>query len=186
MSQTSQSAHTAHAEHADEVGKPAVPNDSFAPVLKQTVGDLRFTVMRNADLPEVEGIERDVYEHPWTMGNFIDSLASGYETWVARDGADAVVGYFLLLLAPDDAHLLNITVRRADQGRGIGRILLDQTCVIARSQAASAILLEVRPSNQQAMAVYRHVGFRQIGVRKGYYPAANQQREDAIVMRLAL
>lgn len=174
--------------HVDEPGKPVAPSAAATDVRMsdRTVGDLRFATMGNADLPEVEAIERDVYEHPWTMGNFIDSLASGYETRVLRDGAGVVAGYFLLLLAPDEAHLLNITVRRAFQGRGIGRLLLDQACSIARARAATVMLLEVRPSNPHALAVYRHVGFRQIGLRKAYYPAADRQREDAIVMQLAL
>lgn len=152
----------------------------------RTLSQLSFAPMRAQDLPEVEAIERDVYEHPWSMGNFIDSLASGYETWVLRDRDGAAAGYFLLMLAPDEVHLLNITVRRAYQGQGIGRLLLDHACRLARSKAATAILLEVRPSNPHALAVYRHVGFHQIGLRKGYYPAANRQREDAIVMRLTL
>ena len=180
---------TSQAALADGAGHPAASAAPAATSLRipdQAAGDLRLTAMINADLPEVEAIERDVYDHPWTLGNFIDSLASGYETRVLRDETGAVAGYFLLLLAPDDAHLLNITVRRNLQGRGIGRLLLDQASLIARSRSVSAILLEVRPSNPHAMAVYRHVGFRQIGIRKNYYPAAQQQREDAIVMRLAL
>lgn len=172
--------------HADDAGKPIAPGPTPLPLPSRTHGDLCFTAMINDDLPEVEAVERDVYQHPWTMGNFIDSLASGYETRVVRNGAGVLVGYFLLLLAPDDAHLLNITVRRAFQGRGIGRLLLDQACLVGRLKSVTAILLEVRPSNPHALAVYRHVGFQQIGLRKGYYPAVNQQREDAIVMRLAL
>lgn len=179
--------HTAHADGAATPPALSVPPDSLpGRATAQPYADLRVTRMRMADLPEVEAVERDVYEHPWTLGNFRDSLASGYDTQVVRDASDGVIGYFLLFIALDDAHLLNITVRRACQGRGIGRIMLDQACSIARSRAASAMLLEVRPSNPQALAVYRHVGFQQIGLRKGYYPAAHQQREDAIVMRLGL
>lgn len=179
--------HTAHADGPARPPAPSLPSDSMpARATAQLYADLRFTVMGMVDLPEVEAIERDVYEHPWTMGNFVDSLASGYQTRVVRDAAGGVIGYFLLLLAPDDAHLLNITVRHACQGRGIGRVLLNQACSIARSHAASAMLLEVRPSNPQALRVYRHVGFQEIGLRKGYYPGAHQQREDAIVMRLDL
>lgn len=145
-----------------------------------------FAPMRETDLLAVEAIERQVYPHPWSLANFADSLVSGYQCWVVRDAASALAGYFLVMLAPDEAHLLNITVAPACQGRGLGRLMLERIFVIARSHGAPAVLLEVRPSNPHALAVYRHVGFRQIGLRKGYYPAADRQREDAIVMRLDL
>ncbi len=145
-----------------------------------------FSAMRKADLPEVGAVETAVYSHPWTLGNFQDSISSDYQCWIARDAGGGMIGYFLLMLAADEAHLLNITVAPARQGKGFGRLLLDRACLIARHHAASAILLEVRPSNPHALAVYRHVGYQQIGIRKGYYPAAGERREDAIVMRLAV
>lgn len=160
--------------------------DKSVYALKGSLRSASFRAMVEDDLSQVAGVEQDVYEHPWTLGNFKDSLASGYECWVAHDAAGALAGYFLLMLAPDDAHLLNITVVPPLQGQGFGRLLLDRACLIARSFAAPAMLLEVRPSNPRALAIYRHVGFRQIGRRKGYYPAAGGQREDAIVMRLDL
>ena len=149
-------------------------------------GHFDFAPMQPADLPAVEAIERETYAHPWSLANFDDSLASGYQCWVARDAAAMLAGYFLVMLAPDEAHLLNITIAPPWQGRGLARLMLDRVCAIARAHAAPAVLLEVRPSNPHALAVYRHVGFRQIGLRKRYYPAPDQQREDAIVMRLDL
>lgn len=145
-----------------------------------------FAPMRQSDLPAVEAMERQIYAHPWSLGNFGDSLDSGYQCWVVRDTAGNVAGYFLVMLAPDEAHLLNITVAPDWQGRGLARLMLERIRAIARGHAAPAVLLEVRPSNPHALAVYRHVGFRQIGLRKRYYPAADGQREDAIVMRLDL
>ncbi len=88
--------------------------------------------------------------------------------------------------AVDEAHLLNITVRPDLQGQGLGRRLLDRVCLLAREAGMPAVLLEVRPSNRNALSVYRHVGFAEIGLRKNYYPAAGQTRENAIVMRLML
>jgi ribosomal-protein-alanine N-acetyltransferase len=140
--------------------------------------------MQADDLDEVLIIENDVYPHPWTRGNFLDSLASGYETWTLRDGADCLVGYFLVMLAVDEAHLLNVSVRGDLHGLGFGRKLLDKVVAIAQEKGMRSVLLEVRPSNTQAFAVYKHYGFTQIGLRKGYYPSVNNSREDAIVMRL--
>jgi ribosomal-protein-alanine N-acetyltransferase len=145
---------------------------------------LSFARMQMDDLREVQEIENDVYPFPWTSGNFLDSLYSGYDTWVVHDTSRAVGGYFLIMLAVDEAHLLNITVRRDLHGQGVGRMLLDKVVSIAREKGMSSILLEVRPSNTRALAVYERYGFVKIGQRKGYYPSTNNTREDAIVMRL--
>ena len=147
---------------------------------------LRFDRMQVNDLPEVLAIENDVYPHPWTRGNFLDSLYSGYETWTLREPSGLLAGYFLLMLAVDEAHLLNISVRRDLHGKGVGRMQLDKVVEIGRDKAMESILLEVRPSNKRALAVYQSYGFEQIGVRKGYYPADGNTREDAIVMRIRL
>ena len=106
--------------------------------------------------------------------------------WALRDVDGRLAGYFLLMNAVEDVHLLNITVRPDLQGQGVGRYLLEKVCALAEAAGIHQILLEVRPSNQHALAVYRHAGFQMIGMRKKYYPAAGSAREDAIVMRLKL
>jgi ribosomal-protein-alanine N-acetyltransferase len=143
---------------------------------------LQFSRMRAQDLPEVLLIEYDVYPHPWTRGNFLDSMSSGYETWVLRTDSNTLVGYFLLMPAVDEAHLLNITVHPEMQGRRIGRMLLNKVIELSRQKGMRSILLEVRPSNRRALAIYKHCGFAEIGLRRNYYPAFNG-REDAIIMR---
>lgn len=150
------------------------------------ISSLHFVPMHMDDLKEILAIEENVYPYPWTRGNFLDSLYSGYQTWTIRDNENFILGYFLLMLAIDDAHLLNITVRRGLQGKGIGRVQLNKVAEITRQNGLMSVLLEVRPSNQRALNIYRRYGFMQIGLRKGYYPAANNQREDAIVMRFSL
>jgi ribosomal-protein-alanine N-acetyltransferase len=147
---------------------------------------LFYARMQVADLAEVMAIENDVYPHPWTHGNFLDSLCSGYEMQVARTSTEMLAGYYLLMLTVDEGHLLNITVRRELQGRGLGVQMLDHVVARAREREMQSILLEVRPSNDHAVSVYERYGFAGIGVRKGYYPAADNRREDAIVMRLSL
>ncbi|HJV75228.1 MAG TPA: ribosomal protein S18-alanine N-acetyltransferase [Noviherbaspirillum sp.] len=148
-----------------------------------TLSSLSFAPMQVQDLPEVIAIENDVYPHPWSRGNFLDSLYSGYQAWTLRESSGALAGYFLLMLAVDEAHLLNISVRRDLQGHGVGRLQLDKVLAIARDNGMTSVLLEVRPSNLRALAVYQRYGFVQIGRRKGYYPAEGNVREDAIVMR---
>lgn len=148
--------------------------------------EMRFAIMRASDIEQVAGIEADAFPFPWTRGNFLDSLTSGYPAWVLRAHDGKLLGYFLLMNAVDELHILNITVRPDLQGRGLGRILLDKIIQLARKDGMKSVLLEVRPSNQRALQVYRHVGFAQIGLRKNYYPAGAAAREDAIVMRLPL
>lgn len=147
---------------------------------------LILEAMQTADVEQVMAIENSVYPHPWTRGNFMDSLASGYEAWVAREPDFRLAGYFLAMPVVDELHLLNISVRADLQGQGLGLMLLDRVVGLARDQGMLSILLEVRPSNRRALAVYERYGFVRIGLRKAYYPAAGQTREDAIVMRLCL
>ncbi|MBC7500288.1 MAG: ribosomal protein S18-alanine N-acetyltransferase [Herminiimonas sp.] len=147
---------------------------------------MRFDRMTVDDLHLVQAIEDDVYPFPWTRGNFLDSLYSGYDTWVLRDGANGLAGYFLLMLAVDEAHLLNVSVRRELHGCGVGRLLLDKVVSLSRQLRMMSVLLEVRPSNVRALQIYERYGFQKIGLRKSYYPPAGATREDAIVMRLPL
>ena len=136
--------------------------------------------MTSGDLDEVLAIEYRVCAFPWGRGNFVDSLASGYSCWVCRIDGE-LVGYFVLMLAVDDAHLLTISVAEKRQRMGFGACLLRHAMRVARECSATNMLLEVRPSNEKALAMYRHFGFQQIGVRRGYYPA-EKGREDALVL----
>ena len=144
---------------------------------------LNYQPMQAADLDDVLALEESVYPYPWTMANFSDSLSSSYEAWVLRDRDGDLLGYFLLMAVVDEAHLLNVAVSAEKQGQGLGRFLLNQAVACARGLGMESVLLEVRPSNARALEIYERYGFKQIGRRKGYYPTANQQREDAIVMR---
>jgi len=157
--------------------------------MKQPVWDLARLVyepMQESDLDEVVAVEQAVYPHPWTRANFADSLSQGYQAWVLRAQDRELLGYFLIMAIVDEAHLLNVAVSGSWQGKGLGRFLLNQSVALARGMGMESMLLEVRPSNVRALQIYQRYGFNEIGRRKGYYPAAHQQREDAIVMRYAL
>jgi ribosomal-protein-alanine N-acetyltransferase len=147
---------------------------------------LDLVPMTSADVDEVSALENSVFPHPWSRANFVDSLASGYDAWVVRDPTGELAGYFLLMYAIDEAHLLDVAVASGRQGEGLGRWLLDRASKRARQHGTQSILLEVRPSNERALQVYRKYGFTEIGRRKGYYPAHEGKREDAIVMRFEL
>ena len=140
--------------------------------------------MREADLAEVIAVESAIYTHPWTRGNFADSIRAGYacRTW-RLDGE--LAGYFVLMAAAEEAHLLNLSVAGAHQRSGHGRTLLAEAIALARSLGARNLFLEVRPSNSAAQALYLRQGFRKVAVRRGYYPA-RAGREDALVLTLPL
>ncbi len=154
-----------------------------------------FAPMQLSDVVEVARIERSIYAAPWTEGNFLDSLHAGYCAWTLRAAARTrgaptpLIGYFILMAAVDEAHLLNVSVATPWQAQGHGLYLLRRAAEIAREHRAASVILEVRPSNRRALAVYRRFGFVDCGLRKRYYPASasdHDTREDAIVMRLPL
>lgn len=138
-----------------------------------------FFPMNERDLDEVTAVEADIQAFPWTRGHFSDSLQAGHSVWVCRRGGE-LIGFAIVISVIDEAHLLNIGVAPRHQGQGFGARLLRHVMAVAREQGASKLFLEVRPSNDQAVALYRHFGFRQIGLRRGYYPAAIG-REDGLV-----
>jgi [ribosomal protein S18]-alanine N-acetyltransferase len=138
--------------------------------------------MRGTTLDRVIAIEQDIYEFPWTIGNFRDALAADYACWEYWNELD-LVGYAIVMSAPDEVHLLNLSVARALQGRGYGGRMLAHLLDAARG--VERMLLEVRPSNEVARKLYEREGFVEIGRRRGYYPALNG-REDAIILAKTL
>ena len=144
----------------------------------------RLGPMAERDLDEVMAVESAIYTHPWTRGNFADSLRAGYECRVLRLGPE-LLGYFVLMVAAAEGHLLNLSIAAAHQRAGHGAWLLAQTAELARKIGARSLFLEVRPSNRGAQALYTRFGFRKVAVRRGYYPA-HTGREDALVLALPL
>ncbi len=140
--------------------------------------------MTASDLDAIMAIERVNFPFPWTEGNFKDSINSGYICLVMEQGK-ALMGYAVLMMVLDEAHLLNISVAQSHQGQGWGRYLLIQMMEIGREKGGLNMFLEVRPSNHSALGLYESMGFNEMGIRPGYYPAHNG-REDAVLMGMAL
>lgn len=160
---------------------------------------IHFEPMSEADLDAVRAVEVAAYAHPWSRKHFLDSLQAGYpavlllgealpgerEQAVTARG-HVLLGYVVAMPGVDEVHLLNITVAPVHQRRGWARFMLDALVLWSRGQRAQWLWLEVRESNEAARRLYRHYGFSQVGVRKGYYPAGHLRREDAVVMSLNL
>jgi len=157
--------------------------------------ELSFLPMQIADLGAVLEIESISHLHPWTRGNFSDSLAAGHWAYCIRPQIDQVIkgsyldpsilwAYCILFPAVDELHLLNITISPKLRKLGIGSRMMAAIEGVAAQQNIPRIILEVRPSNIAAVTLYQKLGYEQIGIRKNYYPADPQLgiREDAIVM----
>lgn len=136
--------------------------------------------MTDEDLDAVAAAEVRIHPFPWTRGNFVDSLAAGYEALLAeKDGR--MIGYAVMMLSLDEAHLLNISVLPELQRCGRGSALLVHLFDLARERGVTRMLLEVRPENVSGLGIYKRHGFIEVGRRRGYYPG-HEGREDAIVM----
>tara|TARA_R110002073_G_scaffold18299_2_gene67885 strand:+ start:2294 stop:2755 length:462 start_codon:yes stop_codon:yes gene_type:complete len=140
--------------------------------------------MRPSDLNQVVCIEREIFLFPWSLGNFADSIETGYFCQVLEQ-SDTLFGYGVMITGPDEAHILTIGIAANWQKKGWGSKLLQHFIQLAKQQNKKTILLDVRESNLGATNLYKQTGFKQIAIRKDYYPAMCG-REDAIVMELLL
>ena len=139
-----------------------------------------------ADLDAVMAVEAVAYAFPWTRANFIDSVAAGHRCELRLDAEGEVIGYTVTLTALDELHLLNITVCPDLQGQGHALALMDRLIAHGSRHGQRTLWLEVRPGNARARRLYQRCGLREVGLRRGYYPAGLGRREDAIVMSMAL
>ena len=159
------------------------------------VAELSILPMQVSDLDAVLEIEGISHLHPWTKGNFSDSLAAGHWAYCIRPQVDQIVkgsyldpailwAYCVLFPAVDELHLLNITVSPKLRKLGLGKRIMSAIEGVSAQQKIPRIILEVRPSNLAALGLYQSLGYEQIGLRKNYYPQNPEtgSREDAIVM----
>jgi ribosomal-protein-alanine N-acetyltransferase len=161
--------------------------DFYAKVFPGSVDEeslMRIRKMETTDLAEVLALEQKMYQYPWTQGIFDDCMVVGYYCWICED-KDKVFGYCILSVAVDEAHIMNLCVDPEFQGQGWGNKMLELMIETARAKDVDTLLLEVRPSNKAALALYSKHGFNEFGVRKGYYPTETG-REDAVMLGLAL
>jgi ribosomal-protein-alanine N-acetyltransferase len=139
--------------------------------------------MTSSDVPAVARIETAAFSTPWSEETFRGLVdRSGVEFWVAEWG-DRLAAYAILWRVLDEGELANIAVRSDLRGRGIGSRLLGRMLEVARDSGIRSLHLEVRESNELAREMYARRGFKEIGVRRGYYEGP---REDARVLKKSL
>ena len=146
--------------------------------------ELAFRRAVAEDVPRVMEIEKDGFRHPWSreliereLGHAWSQVLLACEPDAA--GGERVVGYVVFWLVHDEIHVLNVATAIEARRRGVGRRLMEEAEGVGRGRGARIATLEVRRSNEPAIALYRLLGYRQVGVRPNYYAEEN---EDAIVM----
>ncbi len=142
--------------------------------------------MQYADISTVMDIETIAYSFPWTQQNFKDCLRTGGYSVKVLELNSSLVGYGIMLVAANEAQILNLCVKPNMQHRGYGRQILNQLLEYAKQKCAKSVFLEVRVSNKIAVNLYHKSGFNQIGLRKNYYPNGKNEREDALILALEI
>ena len=139
--------------------------------------------LAEADLAYVAALEAQIHAAPWSYGNFRDAIAAGYSAQVGeREGR--IVAFGVMMIAPGEAQILNLSVVPDARREGFGRALLERFIDDARRAGAEQVFLEVRVSNLPAIALYESSGFEPVARRANYYPpTARARSEDALVMR---
>ncbi|MCP4699627.1 MAG: ribosomal protein S18-alanine N-acetyltransferase [Gammaproteobacteria bacterium] len=140
--------------------------------------------MTEKDLESVIAIENISYSHPWTLGMFRDCLGAGYCCRLLEEKGK-IIAYGVMSMGAGESHMLNVCVHPDKLRCGFGRGMLGHLLDIAKRYGTNTAFLEVRQSNKAAWALYHHIGFNEVGVRRNYYPG-NKRREDACILALAL
>lgn len=145
---------------------------------------LVFDSMRKEDLPEVMAIESLSFSEPWTEEMFLHELSSDGVAQVLVARADEgsgprIVGFLCAWFVGGEFHINNLAVHPGYRRRGIASHILEEMLCRAKASGARIGYLEVRASNEAAIAIYQRYGFKTVGRRRNYY---DHPREDAIVM----
>lgn len=135
--------------------------------------------MELEDINKVAELEKNIFSMPWSEKSFRDTLTSQDTIYLVEVFEEEIVGYCGIWISFDTADLCNMAVAPSQRRKGIAKRLLQEIFSLAEKRQVERILLEVRESNLGAIALYRESGFQQIGIRKGYYHAPE---EDAILM----
>ncbi|VAW87313.1 Ribosomal-protein-S18p-alanine acetyltransferase [hydrothermal vent metagenome] len=141
-------------------------------------------LMSEQELAEIAAIDARAYPQPWSEQIFRDCLKAKYHCFVFEN-EDGLLGYGVLSVVMDEAHILNLCILPEKQGQGLGRELINYMIGLSREKKVETVFLEVRISNEIARHLYDRVGFNEVGIRKNYYPAKSG-REDAMVLAMYL
>lgn len=142
------------------------------------MNNLKYRPFIESDLEAVLSIENTVHLSPWKPSSFQPCFTGRSQGWLIIDG-DEICGYAIVSMVAGEAELLNMSVAKHHQGKGVGAALLQFICQKV-SEKCDNFFLEVRESNEAAIALYEKFYFCEVGRRNNYYPA-KRGREDALI-----
>ena len=142
---------------------------------------IEFRKLKLRDLNAIEEIERTSYPTPWSRSMFAGELAKPSSICLGAIDSerDELVGYLIISRYVDAWHVMNIAVAPEYRRKGIARRLMERLFEVTARDARRGYTLEVRVSNDGAIALYEQLGFKGRGIRRGYY---TDNREDALIM----
>ena len=141
-------------------------------------------LLNEKDIPALVTIEKVIQFSPWSEDTFYQCIIFGAQCWVI-EVKQQIVGFVLFFSKVGEGHILNVGVHPEYQRQGYGQRLMEKILTVAAEEMLSTLYLEVRSSNEAAIALYKKVGFHPVGLRKNYYK--NQDRyEDALVLEKTL
>ena len=132
-----------------------------------------------ADLSAIEAIEQRAYPTPWSRSMFASELAKPTSICLGAFEGEQLVGYIINSRYVDAWHVMNVAVDPEHQRRGIATALIERLIDLTEDDERRGYTLEVRVSNEDAIRLYRKLGFEPRGIRRGYY---TDNREDALIM----
>ena len=136
--------------------------------------------MKLEDLDQVLELENAIFPDPWTLSNFRHEVALSQVSWpIVAENRYEIVGYAVPWFVEDEMHLANIAVSPLYRRQGVGSMLMTVVLEEALARGARRAFLEVRPSNLDAIRLYKKFGFEKVGYRRRYY----RNGEDALVMQ---
>lgn len=135
--------------------------------------------MQMKDVWPVSRIEQEIFSKPWSYQGFVDALNLGNTIFLVAEEEGKIIGYIGMYLSLDEGEITNVTVAVTERQRGVGGLLLTEMKKEAERRSVARIVLEVRVSNDSAVRLYERSGFKNCGVRKGFY---DMPKEDAYIM----
>ncbi len=141
--------------------------------------DISITAMKLAHVPQVAAMEKAVFSVPWDEASLQSELDNPLSLWLVALSGDRVVGYVGSQSVLGESDMMNLAVCPELRRQGVGRRLVE-TLLYELASENHCLTLEVRVSNEAALALYASMGFRQVGRRPRYY---QRPTEDAFILR---